>query len=218
MKLSSSCTSYFSLLNILKTSQLPLNKTSFWRSENNYFLWVLRKSCQKQPHIVVETFLTYFTVWSNHFGWMLQNWSNKSATSSSYLDDTAQWTQEHSPAFILNHAGSVWSAPMQQRWGLERLSHKQSFSFLVFKRYLFIWLYQVLIPTRGICIASFRIFHCSAQTLVVVYGLSSCGLHGLSCSTACRILDMGSFSPGMEPGSPELQGGFLTPGQPGNSL
>lgn len=118
------------LTNILKTSQLPLNKTSFWRSENNYFLWVLRKSCQKQLHIfVAEMFLTYFTVWSNHFGWMLQNWSNKSATSFSYLDDTAQWTQEHSPAFILNHGPPVWFAPVQQRWGLERLSRKQTVFF-----------------------------------------------------------------------------------------
>ena len=89
---------------------------------------------------------------------------------------------------------------------------------VVFKRYVFIWLYQVLIPARGICIASFRIFHCSAQTLVTMHGLSSCGLHGPSCSAACGILDMGSFSLGIEPRSPELQGGFLTPGQSGNSL
>ena len=121
-----------SLTNIFKTSQLPLNKISFWRSENYNFFWVLRKSCQKPPHIfVVEMFLMYFTVWSNHFGWMLQNWSNKSATSSSYLDDTAHWRQQQSPALIRNHAGSVWFAPKQQRWGLERLSHKQDLMLLI---------------------------------------------------------------------------------------
>ena len=40
-------------------------------------------------------------------------------------------------------------------------------------------------------------------------------VHGLSCSKACGILVP---RPSIEPMFPELQGRFLTPGPPGNSL
>ena len=40
-------------------------------------------------------------------------------------------------------------------------------------------------------------------------------MHGLSCLTACRILGPQA---GIEPTSPELQGGFLTTGPSGKSL
>ena len=58
------------------------------------------------------------------------------------------------------------------------------------------------------------LFRCSAQTLVVVCGLSSAA-HRLRCPAACEILVPRL---GIEPMSPALQGGFLTTGPPGKSL
>ena len=43
------------------------------------------------------------------------------------------------------------------------------------KIYLFIWLHGVLVAAQGVFVASYRIFHCSSDFLVVVGGLSSCG-------------------------------------------
>ena len=46
-----------------------------------------------------------------------------------------------------------------------------------------------------------------------MHGLSSCGMLGLSCPAAVE-----SFPPGIDPMSPELEGGFLTTGPPRKSL
>ena len=62
-------------------------------------------------------------------------------------------------------------------------------------------------------------------SVVVVHGLSSCGLWGLerrlsSCGTWASLLhDMWDLpGPGIEPVSPALAGGFLTTVPPGKSL
>jgi len=56
---------------------------------------------------------------------------------------------------------------------------------------------------------------CVGFSLVVVYGLSSCGAGGLSCPKPCGILVP---RPGVEPMSPALEGRFLTTGPPGKFL
>ena len=57
-------------------------------------------------------------------------------------------------------------------------------------------------------------FDCSGSLFAACW-LSLVVIGGFSCSEACGILDP---LPGMEPTFPTLEGGFLTTGQPGNSL
>ena len=86
--------------------------------------------------------------------------------------------------------------------------------------YLFILLCRILAVACRIFIASWGIFHWSAQTLCSGTRAPECAgsvvvTGGLSCSTACGILVPW---PGIEPSSPALQSWFLTTGPPGKSL
>ena len=86
--------------------------------------------------------------------------------------------------------------------------------FLFFNMYLFTWLHQVLVATCGIFFASRRTFPCAARTLLCRPG-SGVTARGRPCSSARRVLVP---PPGIEPGSPTFQSGFLTTGPPGKSL
>ena len=55
---------------------------------------------------------------------------------------------------------------------------------------------------------------CGTRALQLRHASSVVVVHGLSCPTACGILVP---QPGIEPGSPALEGGFLTTGPPGKS-
>ena len=75
--------------------------------------------------------------------------------------------------------------------------------------YLFIQLYQVLVVTHEIFVASLEIFHCSTRTLQLWWAVSAVAVHRLSCSLACGTIFP---QPAIKPISPALQGGFLTTG------
>ena len=92
--------------------------------------------------------------------------------------------------------------------------------------YLFIWLCWILVAARGLFIAARGLFVAARGRFVAARGLfvaargllSSCGAWAPervgSIVAACGILIP---QPGIEPTSPALEGGFLTPGSPGKS-
>ena len=87
-----------------------------------------------------------------------------------------------------------------------------SFSFLCFFKNNLCWVFKkifiyLFLPGLGLS--------CSTQDLLLWrVGFSLVVARGLSCLTACGILVP---SPGIEPKSPALEGGFLTIGAPGKS-
>ena len=72
--------------------------------------------------------------------------------------------------------------------------------YVVVKKYLFIWLYQVLAVAHGLSIYSTWAPEHAGSVVVTCR---------LSCLMTCEILVPG---PGIEPTSPTLEGGFLTTG------
>ena len=82
-----------------------------------------------------------------------------------------------------------------------------SFLFFLNIYLLFIWLPWVLVVARRLFIAVRGLWLWLTGSVVV--------LHWLGWSPACGI---SAPRPGMEPGSPPLQGGFLTSGPPGKPL
>ena len=86
------------------------------------------------------------------------------------------------------------------------------FIFLIFI-YLFIWLCRVLVAAHGVFIAACSLLTWAQSfSLVVVWALEQARV--LSCPVAYGILVP---QPGIEPESPELEGGVLTTGPPGKS-
>ena len=100
--------------------------------------------------------------------------------------------------------------------------------FIHFLKNIYFWLRWVLVAAHGIfrCgtwVFSLELWHtgsracglcsCSAGSLVVPHGLSSCGVR-LRCPAACGILVPW---PALKPASPALEGRFSTTGPPGKS-
>ena len=114
------------------------------------------------------------------------------ALTGGFFTTSATWEVPSSIASLL-----IWAITFSKLW-----SH--SFFFFLSLTALQLWHVGSLLHHANFC--------CSAQTLVVVCGLSSCGTWA---TKACGFL---ITRPGIEPTSPALQGRFSTTGPPVKSL
>ena len=132
-------------------------------------------------------------------------WRNSSATDASFFGAGSLHSHHpHLPSLQSRSQGLMSPRPILEIQNI----------WFFFNIYLFTWLHQVSVATCGVFFALYRIFPCGAQTPWCPSG-SVVTARWLHCSSAHRILVP---PPGIEPGSPVFQSGFLTTGPPWKSL